>query len=81
MWTSINFPVVNDYDIRKDIEKEILMGCLKKFVRAGFSKHALPISKTWLSNLDFYQFFCGDRLIHSKIHVKSCLCIDFEENH
>ena len=53
---------------------------LKKIVYSVFSKHTLPKAKIWLVYLNFHKFFSNECQIHSKKHVKSCLCIEFEVN-
>ena len=53
---------------------------LKKIIRVDFSTHALPKSKIGLAHLDFKEFLCGERLIHSEKHLnKRCLFIEFEK--
>ena len=49
--------------------------------RSGcFYKQAFPKVEICLPNLDFHQFFCSKRPLHSKKHMKRCLCIEFQEN-
>ena len=61
---------MNDYFIQKDTQKMIIIGCLKKIIRVDFSVRAFPKSKSELPNLEFNEFFCGKRLIHSEKKCK-----------
>ena len=47
---------------------------------SSFSTHTLLKCKIGLPNLDFKEFFCGKRLMHTEKHVKICLFIEFKEN-
>ena len=51
------------------------------FLRIFFSfiLEALPRSEIDI-NLGINQFSYSERLIHSKRHLKSCLCVEFKEN-
>ena len=45
-----------------------------------FSIQSLLRPKITLLNLVIHQFSCSERLIHSKKHLKTSLCIEFKEN-
>ena len=66
IWTSINVSIVSDYFIRKDIENEIIICCMEKNIQVDFLRYALPKSRIGLPNLDFNEFYCSKRLIHSE---------------
>ena len=56
------------------------MALKKNKVWFVFSIQGLPRPKIALLNVGIHQFSSSKRLIHSKMHLKRSLCIDFKEN-
>ena len=52
---------------------------LKKIIQAIISRHTLPKTKIYSSNLDIHQFSYSEQLMHLEIHLKSSLYMMFNE--